>query len=240
MLFGWFFWDWTLLIVIPGFLLTLWAQFKVKSAYSKGQQQMLPPYMTGASVARRILDANGLQYVPFEITRGHLSDHYDPRTKVLRLSEAVYHGSNVAAVGVAAHEAGHALQHARGYVPLRFRIAIVPVCNIGSNLAMPLFLIGILLAGFSAFADWLMLAGIAAFSLSVFFQLVTLPVEFNASRRAMRCLAGSGTMTDEQLRGSRRVLTAAAMTYVAALAVGLLSLLRLLVIALSASSRRNR
>lgn len=240
MLFGLFFFDWTLLIVIPGFLFTLWAQFKVKSAYNAGQRQMLPPYMTGASVARRILDANGLHNVPIQIVRGHLSDHYDPRIKVLRLSEAVYHGNNVAAVGVAAHEAGHALQHAKGYVPLRFRIAIVPVCNIGSNLAMPLFIIGLLFAGFSAMADWLMLAGIAAFSLSVFFQLITLPVEFNASRRAMRCLDGSGTMTEEQLRGSRKVLTAAAMTYVAALAVGLLSLLRLLLIALSASSRRQR
>lgn len=239
-MFGLFYLDWTLLIVIPGFLLTLWAQFKVKSAYTKGAQQQLPAYMTGASVARRILDANGLQYVPIEITRGHLSDHYDPRGKVLRLSEAVYHGNNVAAVGVAAHEAGHALQHAKGYVPLRLRMAIIPACNIGSNLAMPLFFIGLLLAGLSTLADWLMLAGIAAFSLSVLFQLVTLPVEFNASRRAMRCLDGSGTMTDTQLKGSRRVLTAAAMTYVAALAVGLLSLLRLLIIAMSASSRRRQ
>ena len=141
---------------------------------------------------------------------------------------------------VACHEAGHALQDARGYVPLRFRIALVPVCNLGSNLAMPLFFIGVLIAGFSAVADWLMLAGIAAFSLSVFFQLVTLPVEFNASRRALRCLDGSGTMTREQLRGLRKVLSAAAMTYVAALAVGLLSLLRLLLIAMSASSRERR
>ena len=186
-----------------------------------------------------MLDSNGLSHIPVEIVRGHLSDHYDPRHKVLRLSEAVYHGSNVAAVGVAAHEAGHALQDAKGYVPLRFRIAIVPVCNVGSHLAMPLFIIGLFMAGLSALADWLMLAGIAAFGLSVFFQLITLPVEFNASRRAMRCLEGSHTMTAEQLQGSRRVLSAAAMTYVAALAVGLLSLLRLLLIAGSAS-RRNR
>ena len=134
----------------------------------------------------------------------------------------------------------HALQDAKGYVPLRFRMAIVPVCNVGCNLAMPLFLIGLLLASIGPFAEWLMLAGIAAFSLSVFFQLVTLPVEFNASRRAMRCLSGSGTLTDEQLKGSRKVLSAAAMTYVAALAVGLLSLLRLLLIAVSVSSRKNR
>jgi Zn-dependent membrane protease YugP len=144
----------------------------------------------------------------------------------------------VAAVGVAAHEAGHALQDAKSYVPLKFRIVLVPVCNVGSQLAMPLFLIGLLLAGIGPYADWLMLAGIAAFSLSVFFQLVTLPVEFNASRRAMRCLSGSGTMNESQLKGAKKVLSAAAMTYVAALAVGLLSLLRLVLIA-SRYSRRD-
>lgn len=238
-MFGLFYFDWTLLVVIPGLLFTLWAQYKVKSSYSRYAQELLPGYMTGAAVARRMLDSNGLSHIPVEIVQGHLSDHYDPRHKVLRLSEAVYHGSNVAAVGVAAHEAGHALQDAKGYVPLRFRIAIVPICNVGSHLAMPLFIIGLFMAGLSVLADWLMLAGIAAFGLSVFFQLITLPVEFNASRRAMRCLEGSHTMTAEQLRGSRRVLSAAAMTYVAALAVGLLSLLRLLLIAGSAS-RRNR
>ena len=238
MFFG-FWWDWTLIILIPGILLTLWAQLKVKSTYARYEGEGLMPQMTGAAVARRILDANGLSDVPVEMVQGHLSDHYDPRSRVLCLSEGVYHGHNVAAVGVAAHEAGHALQDEKGYVPLRFRIALVPVCNIGSRLAMPLLFIGILLAGFAGVAaDWLMFSGIAAFSLSVIFQLVTLPVEFNASRRAMRCLEGSGTMNDEQLKGARRVLSAAAMTYVAALAVGLLSLLRLLLIV--ASVTRNR
>ena len=243
MFFG-FWWDWTLIILVPGILLTLWAQIKVKSAYGRYQHELLPAPMTGAAVARRILDANGLSHVPVEMVPGHLSDHYDPRDQVLRLSEAVYHGNNVAAVGVAAHEAGHALQDERGYLPLRFRMAMVPVCNIGSHLAMPLFLIGILLGAFYGsslvIADWLIFAGIAAFSLSVLFQLVTLPVEFNASRRALRCLEGSGTMTDEQLKGSRKVLSAAAMTYVAALAVGLLSVLRLLLIAASVTGRRDR
>ena len=238
-MFGLFFFDWTLLIVIPGLLLTLWAQFKVKSTFTRYSQALLPGYMTGAAVARRMLDSNGLSHVPVEMVHGHLTDHYDPRHKVLRLSESVYRGNNAAAVGVAAHEAGHALQDAKGYVPLRFRVAIVPVCNIGSVLAMPLFFIGLILAGIGPLADWLMLAGIAAFSLAVLFQLITLPVEFNASRRAMRCLSASGTMSGEQLKGSRKVLTAAAMTYVASLAVGLLSLLRLLLIAAS-SSRRNR
>ena len=229
-MFGFFWWDWTLLIVMPALLFTMYAQYKVKSAYSTYSAMPSRAGMSGASVARRILDSNGLSHVRIEQVAGELTDHYDPRDEVLRLSSSVYHGCNMAAVGVAAHEAGHALQDAKGYVPLRFRIALVPVCNIGSGLAMPLFFIG-LLFGFGSFlGDWLALAGIAAFSLSVFFQLVTLPVEFNASRRAMRCLAGSGTMNEEQLRGSRRVLSAAAMTYVAALAVGILSLLRLLLI----------
>lgn len=236
-MFGLFWFDWTLLIVIPGFVFTLWAQYKVKSTFERYSQAALPRFMTGAAVARRILDSNGLHHVPVEPVRGHLSDHYDPRRKVLRLSESVYHSNSVAAVGVAAHEAGHALQDAKGYVPLRFRIALVPACNVGSRLAMPLFLIGLLLAGIGPMSEWLMLAGIVAFSLSVFFQLVTLPVEFNASRRAMRCLEGSGTMNDSQLKGARKVLSAAAMTYVAALAVGLLSLLRLLLIAQRYSRR---
>lgn len=238
-MFGFFWWDWTLLIVLPGFFLAMWAQFRVNSAYRTGTGQLLRPGMTGGAVARRILDSNGLSDVSIEIVPGELSDHYDPRTRVLRLSQSVYHGNNVAAVGVAAHEAGHAMQHGKGYLPLKLRSALVPVCNVGSNLAMPLFLIGLLLA-YSAplMGEWLMFVGIAAYSLAIVFQLVTLPVEFNASRRAMRCLAGSGTMTEEQLRGSRRVLNAAAMTYVAALAVGLLSVLRLLIIAGSHSRRR--
>ena len=238
MFFGLFWGDWTLILMIPGLIFTLWAQFKVQSAYKKYSEVQAPWGMTGGALARRMLDSNGLHDVPVELVRGHLSDHYDPRHRVLRLSESVYHGNNVAAVGVAAHEVGHALQHAKGYVPLRFRIAIVPICNIGSHLAMPLFFIGLIMSGASYLSDSLMLAGIAAFALSVFFQLVTLPVEFNASRRALRCLEGSHTMSDEQLRGSRRVLSAAAMTYVAALAVGLLSLLRLLLIAGSYSRRR--
>ena len=230
-------WDWTLILLVPGIVFTLWAQYKVTSNYSRYSSVPLRHGMTGAAVARRILDSNGLSHVPIELVRGHLSDHYDPRKKVLRLSESVYHGNNVAAVGVAAHEAGHALQDARAYAPLRARIALVPVCNIGSGLAMPLFFIGLLISGLSFLGDWFMFAGILAFSLSVLFQLVTLPVEFNASRRALRCLEGSGTMSTQELEGSRRVLSAAAMTYVAALAVGLLSLLRLLLIAGSRSRR---
>lgn len=238
-MFGFFWWDWTLLIVLPGFIFAAWAQYKVRSSYQRGSAQLLRPGMTGSAVARRILDSNGLSDVTIERVAGDLTDHYDPRTRVLRLSDAVYHGNNVAAVGVAAHEAGHALQHGREYVPMRIRSAILPLCNIGSNLAMPLFLIGLLISYMAPLAgEWLMLVGVAAYSLAIVFQLVTLPVEFNASRRAMRCLSHSGTMNEAELKGSRQVLTAAAMTYVAALAVGLLSVLRLLVIAGSHSRRR--
>lgn len=238
-MFGFFWWDWTLLIVLPGFLLAMWAQMRVRSAYRTGASLPLRPVMTGANVARRILDSNGLSDVAIEMVPGELSDHYDPRARVLRLSSAVYHGNNVAAVGVAAHEAGHALQHGKRYAPLFLRMALVPVCNIGSRLAMPLFFIGLIFAYTAPLmGEWLMFLGIAAYSLAVVFQLVTLPVEFNASRRAMRCLSASGTMRDDELRGARRVLSAAAMTYVAALAVGLLSILRLLLIAGSQSRRR--
>ncbi len=237
-MFGFFWWDSTLLIVLPGIIFTLWAQMKVKSTYSTYSGLVLRPGMTGGAVARRILDSNGLRDVNIEVIRGQLTDHYDPRHRVLRLSEGCFYGANAAAVGVAAHEAGHALQHGKAYVPLKLRMAIVPVCNFGSNLAMPLFFVGLLLSyTLPAAASTLMFLGIAAFSLAVLFQLVTLPVEFNASRRAMRCLAGSGTMSEEELKGTRKVLNAAAMTYVAALAVGLLSLLRLLVIAGSRSRR---
>ena len=237
-MFGFFWWDFTLLIVAPGIIFTIWAQMKVKSTYSTYAGLVLRPGMTGGAVARRILDSNGLRDVHIEVIRGQLTDHYDPRSRVLRLSEGSFYGANAAAVGVAAHEAGHALQHGRAYFPLKLRMAMVPVCNFGSNLAMPLFFVGLLMSyTLPAAASTLMFLGIAAFSLAVLFQLVTLPVEFNASRRAMRCLAGSGTMSEAELKGTRKVLNAAAMTYVAALAVGLLSLLRLLVIAGSRSRR---
>ena len=237
-MFGFFWWDFTILIVAPGIIFALWAQARVKSTYSTYTRLILRPGMTGGAVARRILDSNGLRDVNIEVTRGQLTDHYDPRHRVLRLSEGSFYGANAAAVGVAAHEAGHALQHGRSYVPLKLRMAMVPVCNLGSNMAMPLFFVGLLLSyTLPSAASTLMFLGIAAFSIAVLFQLVTLPVEFNASRRAMRCLAGSGTMSEAELKGTRKVLNAAAMTYVASLAVGLLSLLRLLVIAGSRSRR---
>lgn len=244
MLFGLFFGDWTILLVLPGMIFAIVAQIMVQSSYKKYSKVQAPAGMTGGALARRMLDCNGMSDVNIEIVKGELSDHYDPKKRVLRLSDAVFHGNNVAAVGVAAHEVGHALQDAKHYAPLRLRIALVPVCNVGSRLAMPMFLVGLLLSAFVASSNgsligtYFMLAGIGAYALAVLFQLVTLPVEFNASRRALRVLMRSGTMSGAQLAGSRKVLSAAAMTYVAALATGLLSLLRLLLIASSASRRR--
>lgn len=221
-----YFFDPTMLIVLPALLLALWAQHRVKSAYRAGQQVATAYHMTGHEAARRILDSNGLRHMAIEVIGGEMTDHYDPRAGVIRLSRDVYHGNNAAAVGIAAHEAGHAVQYAKRYAPIRLRAAIIPVCQVGSNLALPLFLMGMLLA-----VKPLMWFGIIAYSVTALFQLITLPVEFDASRRAMVILTDSGQFSDEQLHASRRVLSAAAMTYVAALASALLSLLRLVILA---------
>ena len=221
-----YFFDPTMLIVLPALIFTIWAQINVNSTFEKYSKINVARRMTGYDSARRILDANGLYDVQIERIRGHLTDHYDPKANVIRLSESVYDSYSAAAIGVAAHEAGHAVQHAVGYSPIKIRQTIIPVTRIGSALAMPLFIIGIFMA-----LPGLMYAGIIFYSLAVLFQLVTLPVEFNASRRAMEALEGSGILSDDELLASRKVLTAAAMTYVAALATSLLSLLRLLLIA---------
>ena len=233
MLFGWFYFDWTILIVIPAMLFALWAQFRVNSTFSKYSQTTIRSGLTAAEAARRLLDANGLYHVTINRIPGKLTDHYDPRTRTLSLSEAVYDSASAAAVGVACHEAGHAIQHADNYAPLTLRMQIIPLCRIGSGLAMPLFLIGLIFAGLSVLGDWLMLAGIACFSLATLFQLITLPVEFNASRRALAGIREQHLLAKDELPGARRVLTAAAMTYVAALATSLASLLRLILIAMS-------
>ncbi len=223
----WFYYfDPTMLIVLPALIFTFWAQINVNSTFEKYRKVQTKSNTTGYDAARRILDANNLQHVSIEKTIGTLTDHYDPRANVIRLSEGVYSSTSAAAVGVAAHEAGHAVQHAKGYLPIKVRQAIIPVTRIGSSLAMPLFIIGLFLA-----LEPLLYAGIAFFSLAVLFQLVTLPVEFNASRRAMEALESGGRMDRQELTVSRKVLTAAALTYVAALASSLLSLLRLIVIA---------
>ena len=233
-MFGFFYYDWTILIVLPAMLFALWAEFKVKSTFQKYAKTRTHSGLTGAQAARRLLDANGLYDVNIAMVERELSDHYNPKDKTLYLSRAVHDSNSASAIGVACHEAGHALQDAHAYAPLKLRMGMVPVCNIGSNLAMPLFLIGLFM---SVDIGWgFMLAGIACFSLATFFQLVTLPVEFNASRRAMEGMRDCGLLYDSELDDARRVLSAAAMTYVAALATSLLSLLRLIMIA---NSRRD-
>ena len=243
MFFGFFYFDWTIIILIPAMILAIVAQIKVNTTFDKYNKVRNFRGINGAEAARRILDRNGLYDVKVEKVRGHLTDHYDPRTNVIRLSEATHDSVSVAAIGVAAHEAGHAVQHATGYFPIEVRSAIIPVTQVGSSLAMPIFLVGILLsyAGYVApeIGGAIMGAGILLFSLTAFFQLVTLPVEFNASSRALNTLEESEILYGEELSGAKKVLSAAAMTYVAALASSLASLLRLIVIANGASNRRR-
>lgn len=218
------FFDSTMLIVLPGLLLAMYAQIKVHSTFSRYSQVRSQTGMTGAQAARQILNAQGLDDVPVEMIEGELSDHYDPRDKVLRLSRPVYSGSSVASLGVAAHEAGHAIQHATGYYPLNIRNSLVPVANFGSMLAFPLFLIGFLIS------PSLIRAGLWLFSAVIIFQVVTLPVEFNASNRAVALLEGHNFISGAEITGTKKVLSAAALTYVAAVLVSLLQLVRLLLI----------
>ena len=218
--------DWTyLVLVLPCVILSLWASSSVNSTFKRYSTVLSIRRITGAQAAQRVLSGNGVTNVRIERIAGNLTDHYDPRTNVIRLSDSVYNSTSVAAIGVACHEAGHAVQYAQNYAPIKLRAAIIPACNFGSMLSMPLFLIGLLLV-----IEPLLGFGIIAYSLTALFQLITLPVEFNASRRAMNILSDSGRFSDEQLRASRRVLSAAALTYVAALATSLLSILRLIVI----------
>jgi uncharacterized protein len=209
-----------LIILVP-----LWAQFKVKSAYAKYSKVATSSHMRGAEVARKILDANGLYHVGVEETRGHLTDHYDPRVKTVRLSSANYHGHSVAAAAIAAHEVGHAIQDDQDYAFLRFRHALVPVANLGSNLSWVLIMVGIF-----AQLSGLLLLGIIFMAAAVVFQIVTLPVEFNASNRAMDQVVSMGIIRNDEERETKRVLDAAALTYVAAAAVAVLELLRLVLI----------
>ena len=214
-----------ILLVIPAMLIALWAQMRVKSTFAKYTRAGTYGGLTGAQAARRILDANGLTDVRIEPVRGSLTDHYDPRDKVVRLSMDVYGCDTVAAVGVAAHETGHAIQHAVGYFPLQLRNAIIPITNIGSQLSIPLVFIGYFLG-----MQPLVSLGILLFSLVTVFQLITLPVEFNASRRALATLDEYGMVNDYEHEGVRKVLSAAALTYVAALIVSLANLLRLILL----------
>lgn len=220
-------------LVLPAVIFALWAQFNVKSTFSKYSKIASRSGMTGFDSARRILDANGLGSVRIAHVSGDLTDHYNPTDNTIYLSDSVYGSNSAAAIGVAAHEAGHAVQHATGYTPIKIRSAIIPITNIGSNLAMPLIILGVILS-----FPTLAYIGVAAFGLSTLFQLVTLPVEFDASGRALKALEGS--LDGDDLASARKVLRAAALTYVAALAVSLVNLLRLLIIVAGNDRRRRR
>ncbi len=240
MLFGFFWGDWTILVLLPAMLFAFWAQARVQSTFKENTRVMSRRGLTGAEAARAVLNANGLYHVRVEHVSGHLSDHYDPRENVIRLSDSVYNATGIAAIGVAAHEAGHACQHAEGYFPVKVRAAIIPLTRFGSGMAMPLFLIGMLMSASAyVFGEIFMLLGILFFSCSTLFQLITLPTEFNASSRAMRALEDGGLLAADELPRAKATLSAAAMTYVAALASSLASLLRLILIFSSSRNRRN-
>lgn len=215
---------WYVILVLPAVVLSLIASANVNSTFKKYSKIMSHRNITGAEAARQVLNANGVYGVRIERVSGNLTDHFDPKTNVIRLSDSVYSSTSVAAVGVAAHEAGHAVQYAEGYGAMKLRLAIIPITNIGSNLAIPLIILGIVLSILE-----LSYLGIAAFALSTVFQLVTLPVEFNASSRAIKAIEGFAG-SDEEVKYAKKVLTAAALTYVAALAVSLANLLRLIMI----------
>lgn len=219
------YYDSTYILIIIAFLLSMAASFGVKSTFSRYSGVNNMRGMTGRDAARQILDRNGLYSVSIEHVAGELTDHFDPRANVIRLSDATYNSTSVAAIGVAAHEAGHAVQHAVGYVPIKVRNAFVPVANIGSSISMPLFIIGLILNMYQ-----LALTGVIMFSAALLFQILTLPVEFNASRRALAVLSSSGILSDTEVKQAGKVLKAAAMTYVAAVAATALQLLRLLLI----------
>lgn len=221
-----FMFDSTYILVIIGILLCLAASARVKSTFAKYSRVKSISGVTGAQAAEKILNASGIYDVRVERVQGQLSDNYDPRNKVLRLSDSVYGQSSLAAIGVAAHECGHAIQHDHSYVPLKVRSGLVPVANFGSMIAWPLIIIGVLLGG----SQVLINLGIILFSVAVVFQLVTLPVEFNASRRAIAVLGETGILQEEELHQSKKVLDAAALTYVAAAAATILQLLRLLIL----------
>ena len=218
------------ILVLPCVIFSLWASSRVNSTFRKYSNQFSRRRITGAEAAQRVLHANGVRNVRIEHVGGNLTDHYDPRSNVIRLSDSVYGSTSTAAIGVACHEAGHAVQYAQNYAPIKLRAAIIPITNIGSKLAMPLILIGLLLTVMESASYFFVYAGIACFGLSLVFQLVTLPVEFNASRRAMEAIADSDILSSDEQVGARKTLTAAAMTYVAATAVALAQLLRLLMI----------
>ena len=228
------FYDPTYILVMIGVVICLLASAKMNSTFSKYSRVRSHSGMTGKEAAEALLHREGIYDVIVEYVAGHLTDHYDPRSKGLRLSDATYQQTSVAAIGVAAHECGHAIQHARGYAPLSIRSALVPVANFGSSIAWPLIIIGLIMN--SQTSQLFLNLGVIAFSMAVLFQIVTLPVELNASRRALKILGNTGMLYPDEVRETRKVLTAAALTYIAGAASAILQLLRLIMIS---NSRRD-
>lgn len=223
--------DWTyLVLVLPCIILSLIASASVNSTFKKYSSQLSTNHITGAEAAKRVLSANGIYNVRIDRISGNLTDHFDPKTNVIRLSDSVYNSTSTAAIGVACHEAGHAVQYAQQYFPIRVRAAIIPLTNIGSKIAIPLILLGILFSTLGGIFDSLVYVGIACFALSLIFQLVTLPVEFNASRRAISAIEDGHILTHSEIKGAKCTLRAAAMTYLAATAVSFAQLLRLIIL----------
>lgn len=225
---------WYLIFCVPPLIFALFAQYRVNSTYKKYSKVQTRHAMTGADAARMVLRQNGVSELPIKPIAGNLTDHFDPRTNTISLSQGVHSATSVAAVGIAAHEAGHAVQHATGYSPVKLRTALVPIANIGSQAGIWIAIIGMLIS-----SQMVAYVGVGLFLFVVLFQLVTLPVEFNASRRAVKALEGSGKFNEEELRGSKKVLSAAALTYVAALASTIGTLLRLLAIIGGGNNRRR-
>ncbi len=223
--------DWTyLVLVLPFMILALLASAGVNSTFKKYSKQFSQRKITGAQAAQQVLWANGVHGVFIQRVSGNLTDHYDPKSNVIRLSDSVHDSTSTAAIGVACHEAGHAVQYAENYAPIKLRAAIIPITNIGSTIAMPLILLGLVLTFLGTMSDIFVNIGIICFSFSVIFQLVTLPVEFNASRRAIQAISQNGILNSEELKGAKKTLSAAAMTYVAATAAALAQLLRLIIV----------
>ncbi len=227
-----YFYDYTYIFMIPALLISLYAQFKVNSTFKKYSKVRNSRNITGAEAAKRVLMNSGINDVIIERVSGNLTDHFDPISKVIRLSDSVYNSTSVSAIGVAAHEAGHAVQYNADYYPIRLRNSLIPVTKFSSTISLPLVFIGLLLpTGYT----WVVVAGAILFSVSMLFELVTLPVEFNASRRAIQAIETTGLLNDQEIKGAKKVLSAAAMTYLAALITSRLTLLRLLFIII----RRN-
>ena len=223
--------DWTyIVILLPCVIISVWASSNVNNTFKRYSKQLSMRRISGAEAARQVLALHGIWNVRIDRVSGNLSDHYDPKANIIRLSQDVYDGTSTAAIGVACHEAGHAIQYAQDYFPIRIRSAVIPVTNIGSKLAMPLIILGILFSSFADVSYFLVDLGIICFSFSLIFQLITLPVEFNASRRAMLAITQSQILTHDEQEGARKTLRAAALTYVAATIVAAAQLLRLILL----------